>query len=104
MTVTDDPIATVRDLLPMPQLRAEISRDIPSAEGVRPFGLRFLAPVDPATAVDTTGLTYDDDTQLAVDAGVPWIDRIGHHAFDTPYPTREDNQRWTDHKEDRVAP
>jgi len=104
MTITDDPIATARDLLPMPQLRTEISRDEPSTCGARPFGLRFLESVDLATAVDLTGLTYDDDTQLAVDAGVPWIDRIGHQATQTPYTTREDHQTWPDKREDRPSP
>jgi putative ATP-grasp target RiPP len=78
-------------LLPADPYWLEVSHDVPSAPGVRPFGLTCTTAVSEEKIVIIAGLSYDPARQITVDTdGVPAIystgrrsgeDRVrgGHH-------------------------
>jgi putative ATP-grasp target RiPP len=89
-------------LLPADPYWLELSRDVPSVPGVRPFGLTCTTPVPEEKIVVVAGLSYDPARQITVDAdGVPAIYPAGRrqptHSRDT---TAEDGQTWTDYPVD----
>lgn len=105
----DDAVLTPADrdplepgLLPADPYSLEVSHDVPSAPGVRPFGLTYTTPVPEEQIVVMAGLRYDPARQITVDAeGVPAVHPTGHrqptHSTET---TKEDNQTWPDYPVD----
>ncbi len=89
-------------LLPADPYWLEVSQDVPSAPGVRPFGLTCTTPVPGEKTVVIAGLSYDPTRQITVDAdGVPAIYSTGRrqptHTRET---TTEDGQTWPDYPVD----
>jgi len=89
-------------LLPADPYWLEVSHDVPSAPGVRPFGLTCTTPVPAEKIVVTAGLSYDPARQITVDAnGVPAMCSIDRrqptHSEEN---TKEDGQTWTDYPVD----
>lgn len=105
MTVIDtvlalaEPDSLEQGLLPADPYWLEVSQDVPSAPGVRPFGLTCTTVVPEEKAVIVTGLSYDPARQITVDAdGVPAIYSAGHRQpTHSPETTKEDGQTWTDY-------
>jgi putative ATP-grasp target RiPP len=89
-------------LLPADPYWLEVSHDVPSAPGVRPFGLTRITVVPEEQIVVVAGLRYDPARQITVDAdGVPAVHPTGRRQpTHSPDPTREDNQTWTDYPAD----
>jgi putative ATP-grasp target RiPP len=89
-------------LLPADPYWLEVSQDVPSAPGVRPFGLTYTTTVPQEKIVIVAGLSYDPARQITVDAdGVPVVDPAGRkqptHSRET---TTEDGQTWPDYSVD----
>ncbi|MGB6162355.1 MAG: putative ATP-grasp-modified RiPP [Pseudonocardiaceae bacterium] len=89
-------------LLPADPYWLEVSQDVPSAPGVRPFGLTCTTPVPEEKIVISAGLSYDPVRQITVDAdGVPAIYPTGRRqATHSRQTTKEDGQTWSDHPVD----
>jgi putative ATP-grasp target RiPP len=89
-------------LLPADPYWLEVSHDVPSVPGVRPFGLTRTTVVPEEQIVVVAGLRYDPARQITVDAeGVPAIcstDR--RHPTHSARDTQEDEQHWTDYPVD----
>jgi putative ATP-grasp target RiPP len=89
-------------LLPADPYWLEVSQDVPSVPGVRPFGLTCTTAVPEEKTVIIAGLSYDPARQITVDAdGVAAIysteRRQPTHCRDI---TAEDSQTWTDYPVD----
>ena len=103
MTVIEDPIAATRHLFPLgrPGEIVEASDASPSAEALRPFGLRFAAAVRPIE-IDLSDVRFDPQTQINADeAGRSVVGKHtdgqtktktsdGHKSMDSDQDHRED--------------
>jgi putative ATP-grasp target RiPP len=89
-------------LLPADPYWLEVSHDVPSAPGVRPFGLTCTTPVPEEQIVVVAGLRYDPAQQITVDAeGVPAIcSTARRQPTHTRQDTTEDHQTWPDYPAD----
>lgn len=89
-------------LLPADPYWLEISHDVPSVPGVRPFGLTCTTAVPEEKTVVIAGLFYDPVRQITVDAdGVPAIYSAARtQPTHCARNTREDGQTWTDNPVD----
>jgi putative ATP-grasp target RiPP len=89
-------------LLPADPYWLEVSHDVSSAPGVRPFGLTRTTVVPEEQIVVVAGLRYDPARQITVDAeGVPAICSPGRRepTYSTQW-TVQDMQRWPDNNAD----
>jgi putative ATP-grasp target RiPP len=95
-----DPLAP--GLLPADPYWLEVSHDVPSAPGVRPFGLTCTSVVSEGQIVVVAGLRYDPARQITVDAdGVPAVHPTGRRQpTHSPQTTAEDGQTWPDYPVD----
>lgn len=89
-------------LLPADPYWLEVSHDVPSAPGVRPFGLTCTTAVPEEKIVIIAGVSYDPARQITVDAdGAPAIYSAARtQPTHSPDITREDTQTWADYPVD----
>lgn len=102
MTTIDDPITASGDLFPLGRARemVEPSSVLPSADDVRPFGLRFASDAK-SIKVNLSGIVYDPILQLNTDANGSMV---GRHTDGKTKTKTGDSQGGpdsdTDHRED----
>ncbi|MGH3755848.1 MAG: putative ATP-grasp-modified RiPP [Pseudonocardiaceae bacterium] len=84
--------------------RCDLGGEAPSGPQTRPFGLRYVIPVERGTikVIDLSRVTYDPDVQMSRLGGKLFVHAGTKEATQNPYDTREDDQIFPDTDPDEV--
>lgn len=84
--------------------KVDLGNEPQSGSDTRPFGLRYLTPVnlDDANVLDITGVAYCPQIQTSTIGERPFILAATKATVATPYDTVEDNQTFRDQSPDAV--
>ncbi|MGH8900021.1 MAG: hypothetical protein ACRDZ4_24055 [Egibacteraceae bacterium] len=85
--------------------RIDLGDEPPSSADSRPFGLRYLTPLDPDrdTIIDISGVTYCPERQMSILRGEPFILAGTNAMAPSPYDTTEDMVTYPDSEDDPVS-